>query len=384
MIKAFIQRPAPIGLDIGRQSIRMLQLRSRGNAIVVSAAEQCRFPENTLGDANARREFAIEAVRDMLNTGVFHGREVVTCLCQDELVLKQIRLPHMASHELLGAIRWEAKERFGFPVAPEHLHHVMAGQVDQGSESREEIILLAASEEVVANHLSMLAEMKVRPVAIDAEPGGLFRSSERFLRRYADRDAATVLVSVNAEHTSVLVARGRQTAFIKYIAFGGRQLNEAVAETLGMDIGKAARLRREGAESASPAGPDAGSALSGREVLAKIREAVRRAVEDLGRELNLCLRYCAVTFRGLRPDRVDLLGDEAHDGCLRELLGGTLNVDCRAGEPLKGIDLSGAALTFDKRESFSEWALAVGLALKCLPAYLRARERVDARDRLSA
>ena len=176
------KRRWPIGLDIGRDSIKMLQLGQASGQVVVRAGGRWRFPESSVNNPIRRRELLVGAVREMLRRGNFQGNRVVTALSCNELSIKNVRVPHMPANELAQAIEWEAKERFGFEVGPNQLNYLQAGSVRQGSETRDEIIMMAVPPEVVEDHLALLDEVGVVPAAIDAELLALFRTFERFLR----------------------------------------------------------------------------------------------------------------------------------------------------------------------------------------------------------
>ena len=104
----------------------------------------------------------------------------------DELAVKNVRLPRMSDRELSSAVLYECHERFGFEVVPDRVHYVNAGEVRQGTESRDEIVLMAVTEDVIRQHVEMLDEMCLKCVHIDAEPMALFRTYQRFLRRAED------------------------------------------------------------------------------------------------------------------------------------------------------------------------------------------------------
>jgi len=384
MLNRLLHRAAPIGLDIGHDSVKMLQLAFRGGRFSTVSAARCAFPDNAAANPERRRQFAVQAVRDMLATGSFSGRRVVTCLSSEDLLVKQVRLPRMTRHELGKAVQWEANDRFGFTVSPGQLHHVVAGEVPQGDEVREEIILMAARPETVDAHLEMLDEMGVFPVTIDAEPACLFRSFDRFLRRDADSNNATVLMDIGSSATKILTAYGRRVTFFKTITIGGWQLDEAVADRLKIDTAEAKQLRLQAMRSGHGSEGDDVAAAGEETTYRKLYDGSRRIVEELAREVNLCLRYCAVTFRGFRPDCIALLGGQAYDPCLRELLNERLNVRCDLASPLRGIDLSSTNFGAGQLETRSEWAVAAGLALRQFSDSPYAWEQDDERDRLSA
>ncbi|GAF87328.1 unnamed protein product, partial [marine sediment metagenome] len=99
MLKVLSRRETgPIGLDVGSESIKALQLCRSAGKLWVAAAAHWQFPHNGSGsgtDAPGRMSLAVQAVRDMLKRGKFRGRDVVSCLRGEELDVRNVRLPQM-------------------------------------------------------------------------------------------------------------------------------------------------------------------------------------------------------------------------------------------------------------------------------------------------
>lgn len=382
----------PIGLDIGSDGIRMLQLRRVGPSIAVAACGRWWYPEHAAdapgssgGDTTHRRKAAVKAVRGMLRRGDFHGCRVVTALSCRELGMKNIRLPHMVGAEQEKAVRREAKERFGFDVAPDQLRYLVAGQVRSGDETYDEIIMMVVPGETIEQHLALVQDMGLRVEHIEAAPVALFRVFERYLRRRADEEAVIVVADMGASGTRVVVARGKQIVFVKRIDIGGRRLTEAVARQLNLTNSEARELRMRVAKPQQRADSESGdkqSELSS--VDWTVHDAVRGEVENLAREMAMCLRYCSVTFRGLRPQRMMLTGGEVYDASLVRLLGEQLALKCEVGHPLKGIDVSAVDIDWDRRGMLAEWAMCTGLAIRDVDFATTGREVKHAEHRLSA
>lgn len=381
----------PIGLDIGADSIKMLQLCQSGDRVCVRAAERWHFPPPGDQDPSQRQELAAVAINDMLKRGNFRGRRVVSSLRCDELSIKNVRLPRMKPAELKQTLLYEARERFGFDIAADQLNCLNAGQIRQGDDVRDELIMLAVTREVIDAHLDLLHRVSLVPDAIDAEPVALFRGFERYLRRQADEESVTVILDVGHSATRVIVSRGRRIAFIKSIDIAGRKFTEAVARQLDLTYAeaRALRLRKmceceqdEPADGAKPQ-PEAGQDRSSLEW--SIHDAVRGEVETLAREVALCLRYCSVTFRGLRPKEITLTGGETYDRTLMALLAEHLGTQSTIGEPLRGVDISGVDFGANGRVTVTEWALCTGLAFRGELSKERTEEDTDdAARRLSA
>ncbi len=208
---------------------------------------------------------------------------------------------------------------------------------------------------------------------------------ERYLRRRGDDEAGSVLVDIGAGGTRVIVARGKQIVFVKSIDIGGQTLTEAVARQLNLTNSEAHELRMRAPKPEQRAGDEPGdqqSELSS--VDWTIHDAVRGEVENLAREISLCLRYCSVTFRGLHPQCVTLTGGEVYDTLLVRLLSEQVTLNCVIGHPLKGIDISAVDLNWDRRVMLTEWAMCTGLAMRDVDFDETEREVEHAEHRLSA
>jgi type IV pilus assembly protein PilM len=376
----------PIGIDIGSDSIKMLQLQaSPGRSPSVCAAAVWRFPRGASQDPAQRRQQTIDAVRSLLRQGGFSGRDIVSALPSGRVAIKNIRLPLLPADEVPGAVRWEATERFGFEVNEDRLNWIDAGEVRSGTETAQEYILVAVDQPTIDEHLSLLSAMKLSPVAIDAEPVAMFRVFERFLRREQDDDAAKVVVDLGASGTRVVVARGRHIVFIKGLDVGGSALTAAVGRQFNLSEEDAAQFRlRAIRQELARAGGDQ-EETDATAVDWNTQDAVRGTMESLAEELALCLRYCSVTFRGLRFADVVLCGGEAYDPLLGKLLAERLSIPCVVGRPMRGLETGAVGWEPHTQGVFAEWAVSAGLAVRFLDDRARPSEVDDEqRDRLSA
>ena len=355
----------PIALDFGTDSVKMLQLQETSGGIGVRACGRWRCPEPDAQDPEQRRRLAIAAVRNLLRSGGFRGRNVVSALAYRDVRVKNVRLPHSPEHEMAKAVEWEAQEHFTFAVAENQLHYINAGQVRAGNELRDEIIMLATPAEVVDDRLSLLGEMDLIPVRVDAEPVALLRMQMRLMRRIADDEAVSILVDLGGEGTRVVVARGSGIVFIKDIGTGGHDITMAVAKQLNLSAAEALDLRISSGQSQDDSAAESAPDPSDRNSIDwTIHDAIRSVVESLAKEISLCLRYCSVTFRGLRPQTVTLTGGGALDPLLVKLLQEHLNVPCEVGHPLRGMDISAPGFEGNRRGTLTDWALCAGMAVQ--------------------
>ena len=357
---------SPIGLDMGSHAIRMLQLRraEAGAPPVVVAAARGVLPAD-LPASGPERQGALAAVlRQMLRSGGFTGRRVVSCLPAEAIQYKNLRLPRMPADEMRAALVWEASTHLNLgPAEKLIVQYYDAGAVRQGEELRQEIILMAAATQAIDDHLALLLECDLKPLAIDALPGALARGAG--VKDDPGLDApATVVVDVGHLSTKTLIARRGHVAFFKSIDIGGDKFDRAVAQKLNLPLPEAADLRRRMSQ---PAGPGAGDEpLFGKArregVERAIFEAVRAETGELAREVGLCLRYYSVTFHGRRPEAILLAGGGAADPLLARVLAEDAGLAATAALPLGDGAITGSSDLTASGPHASDWTVAAGLA----------------------
>jgi type IV pilus assembly protein PilM len=356
----------PIGLDIGYDSIKMLQLSATGDALSVVAAARQVLPEEVRNNPELRLPAAVDLIRQMLRRHPFRGRRIVAALPRHILHVKNLRLPVMPLDELAAAVDFEARNIFPFDTEQAHVRFLPAGEIRQGTDVRQEVVVLAARHGDVDNFLEHMHCCGVTVESLDFEPCAIYRGIERFVRRKQDENEVHVLLDIGLRRSQVVIGKGREICFFKPIDIGGQRLHEAVARKLGITPDEALALRRRLVER-----NDAGDNRDA--VRQAVFDATRSELEQLGREVSLCLRYYSVTFRGHRPSRVRLVGGEAADPQLRSILNSVLTIPLEAGSPLYSVDHSRMKPT-DRSANLCAWALAFGLSLKTTTGYFGARD----------
>ena len=372
----------PIGLDLGADSVKLLQLEAGADSLGVLAAARkalCDEHGQTPSDPAELRKTALAAARRLLDTGGFKGKRVVAALPREIVHFKNLRLPMIPAEELPAAIDFEAASIFPFDTAQAHVHFIHAGDVRQAGDTRQEVIVLAARNQDVDTFVEDLSGCGCEIESIDFEPAAIYRCIERFIRRREDEQGVFVLLDIGLRRSQLIMGRGRDISFYKPIDIGGRHLNEAVARKLSLSLDEARALRRRLADGQSQLArgedeeaetdssderrADQRTELQRDPVRQAVADATRSIIEDLGRAVTLCLRYHSVAFRGHRPARLGIVGGESSDPYVCDVLSTTLGLPIQPESPLRHVDISRMP-PGERRGPLSGWAAALGLGLR--------------------
>jgi type IV pilus assembly protein PilM len=329
--------------------------RSGGQWRVVAAAART-LPADLPAEGQERAKAQVLALRDLLDSSSFSGRRAVSGLPASLVQYKNLRLPPMPPTELRTAVEWEASDRLKLGQNYQ-IQFFDAGEVRQGEEHRQEIILMAAGCDAVERHVEVLTECGLTPEAIDAAPAAMARWAA-----CGAAEESQLVVDIGAAGAGVLICRAGRVGFFKRLELGGRQMEEAIARLMNTSATEAGRILQMRA--AGTVADD--SALVGsvrREGASQaINDAIRPIVTDLAREVGLCLRYHAVTFRGSRPQLCVLAGGCAGDPLLPQVLAQEAGVSLvPASAP---FDWSRVSESMISQFPAPSWAVALGLALR--------------------
>jgi type IV pilus assembly protein PilM len=352
----------PIGLDCGTRGARLVQLRVDGDEPVVIASTRALWPDDIRAQITAERRvrpaLIAPTLSRLMSQGQFIGREIAISLPRELVKIKNLRLPAMPMDDLLQAAQMEATAMFNVTEDEARVEVMPAGDVRHGTEVKSEVIAICARNDDINRLVEDWHCAGFRLASIDFEPAALYRSVERFIRRRDDEAEVNVLVDVSARRTTVLIGRGRELSFHKSIEIGGAMLTHAVSRKLGINMADAETLRIRLADTF-----DQVRTVGSDPVRQAVVDSVRPIIEELARELALCLRYFSVNFRGQRPSRVRLVGGESSDPSLAQMLGNALPVPIETARPIANADMSRMRAA-DRNERMGEWTHAFGLALK--------------------
>jgi type IV pilus assembly protein PilM len=338
----------PIGVDFGSSSVKLAQVRPAepsGYELVSTAVADVPIPCRT--NPALRRRFLAETLRDLVASQGFEGTDCILSLPAGETFVQPIRLPKSATAEMDAAIRAEIADRVPFAIDSAIVRHVLAEEVYEGGEAKQEAIVVAAAEATVHEYLSVVRKAKLEPVGVDVEPLAIVECFARLFE--SEGGGQTVLfVDIGEDTTQVVLARGTKVFFIRNLPTGGRQLVEAVAAARKIPAGQAWEERLMALRAGSCPGGDE-----------ETQQLLAGPISTLSGELTQCLRYCESVFKHQSVERAVFLGGQAYDRTLCQSIARRMNLPAQIGDPLLQIRREDQA----QMPPEPRLAVAVGLSL---------------------
>jgi len=376
-------RLTPIGINMGGEHVRLLQLTAGPDPQVVAAASRA-VPADVRHDPHELVAYQSRAVSELYREGGFTGRSATVSIPAAAMFVQHLRLNRAEGTDADRQVFEHLQEALG--VDPSHLvvRQVDVGDAESDGASRREVICMATARRQIMHYVAMLKQARLRVAGVHGEPSAINAAYADRFRRADDDHHMTMYVDIGAAGTKVVIAHGAHMVFAKMISVGGDQLDRQFAEQLQVDVSEARDRRRrqagtwtksaDGADDHADMSSDALAMAASRRTGVATLEASAPQPETIAAEgemldclideLRLCVGYHSSLFVNRPIERVVFLGGEANQATMCRRIAETLGVPGELGDPLGALTRASDArppVGVDLRHPQPAWAVPLGL-----------------------
>lgn len=399
--------PTPIAIDLGSQSIKLLQLSGTEQPNLISAVTVA-VPEALQSDAGKRLQFQLEAIGPALKQGGFRGKRVVCSLPSSHTFCKHLQVQPAEGVTIDQLVAGEVSTQLTCDPSALVSRSLLVDGAHTATGGKSEVIALTVARSLVAKLMDTIKAQRCQLVGLQPECLAVLHGFGAGASGKASADAASVFLDIGAGSTKVYIGHGSTVVFAKTIQLGGRFLDQTIARQANCTLTEARAMRwgmkvlTRGARAqrapsiATPEGTTNGfsAALEAVMKLERMQNetagqpaggvAVATAapapappadehhgldlsepLDTLTDEVNLCLRYYEAMFPSRRVQRAIFIGGESKHLGLCQHIARTLRMPAHVADPLARVGRGGGEKTFgiDLREPQPAWAVALGLCL---------------------
>jgi Tfp pilus assembly PilM family ATPase len=114
MFKLSKKHAYSIGIDVGHDNLKLVQLENNGKGIRLIAGNSKRRPEGVEPGSSDWQKWVIEAVRLLATYGDFQGKEVIAAVPTSDVFIDHIKMPKADDSKLQDAIFAKIKQKLPF------------------------------------------------------------------------------------------------------------------------------------------------------------------------------------------------------------------------------------------------------------------------------
>lgn len=355
-----IGRPYAIGLDLGPDTLNMVQFERGGEHPCIRAIASVPYT-CTRGELFGR----VRELRTLINRArtrqPFKGRHVVSALPNEEIKIVTVAYKLTdGQSDSLGIVA-ELRERMQGELDDMVVDYMPLRQ-DERESGRGEALVALAPRHSVLGYLELLTGAGLAVDALDVGPAALARLVRHVgARKWSDFPLVpnVLLINFGAEASFLTVIWGRRLMLDRAVAFCEQRLLARMNQVLDLPEELALPLL-----SGHPAWP----AAREEETAHTVAEVLRPEITGLLDEINKTLIYMASKTRGRSVDMIYLAGRAARHPIILKTLGEQLQVPVEILNPVSALSSSECMSKYDHELGMSPGiALATGLALRELP-----------------
>ena len=357
-----------IGLDIGKSSVKMLQLvKANGKFKILSLA--CNVFEATdVPDKDAaKKELLIKTIKKTYQTGFFKGKKVITFLPSQEVDLRQITVQSEDPKEIVKAIGFEADSYLPYKAKDAVLDYLEIGETLINGEKKKKVLLAAAQRNKIDEFLDILKGADLKCIAIDILP----MAHLRIINQSDDikKGTAVSVIDVGHEESRASVFYQGTLLLSRGIRFGSNTLTKTIIKELETDASTAEKYKSEYGIIEGEATPidfqNDEKQYFKEKAPSLILEILKDDLEVLVFEIEKMFNYCSAELRGIKPKKMILTGGGAMVKNLSDYLKRKLEIDVELWNLSHALSNGKKETNSEGIESLSPiFATALGLALR--------------------
>jgi len=367
MIGFLRKKVYPIGIDLGSHSLKMIQVTGAEGKLDLLAAAKAIVPEQIQDKPLELHNWYIANIKEQLLMMPFKGHKAVICLPTRDMLIQHLRMPQMPEDQLEKTLPWEAQERLPFPTAGALLRHITVGEVYEGDETLLEVILMAASRNVVQQHLRLLEQAKIEISSIQVEACALVNGFSHLHPQTDETQQSMMLIDLGHTCAKVVVAHGPKVAFCRTINISEEDNSEDAFSGEETMSSEPISVTTSSANEITPTTATLSQTANKQTCQNGPSDTVSQvALQNLGSEIRSCVRYHDLLFTTQPVEKVIFVGGQAKNKVLCQQLAQDLGLPAQLGDPLARITKDsrvGKHSELDAEEINSDWAIAFGLSL---------------------
>jgi len=330
-----------MGLDIGSQTITLVQLKSKQGRWQLHHCGMKSLPLLTNEEDGVEGELALEdALRGLVQESHIHQTHVACSIRGPSVMVKSIQVPMMTATELEEHLEWEMDQYIPADVSEIYWdYHIPNTCYQEDSKAMMSVLLVAARKKAVHKRTELLQRVGLDPMVMDVDVLAL---CNMYAFNYEDRGPkGALLINMSPCGVGMVVLSEGDPIYMREFEVGGEGFRDLLEQRFGNPLTE--RLD-----------DDATNCSESQEVW--LKEVYR----EVSREVKKTIEYCCDLSSPHQIEKLFLCGGYAGLPGLARTVEAEVNIPLEFISPFQKLEvLSG----WKSRESLQRFGLLAGVAI---------------------
>lgn len=332
------------GLDIGRSFVKVCQVKLSGKKKQLVAVGNTPTPGGgIMSESPIELKKVADAIKTAMQTAKIELDRCAVSLIESQVVSRLIQLPNLTDKELAAAINWEAEQYIPLPIKDVNLQFKVISRPVAGTQEKMNVLLVAAPKRVIAKYINVVRGAGVSIDSLETESASLTRALTK------PEDPTTLIVSMGAISTELIIVKSGGVVFTRSVATGGVNLTKAVMSEFNLPQSQAEQYKQTYGIMEDKLG-------------GKVAAVLKPILEILISEVLKAVEFSHSYFSDLPISRMVICGGGAFLPGLTQFLIERTSLEVILGDPW--VDFVKEGLITKMTGYGSVYAVACGLALR--------------------
>lgn len=236
-IRFYTDKPV-FGLDIGRSSLKVMQLEHAGKVPEIVGYGSVDFDIHALSEGVIVKPEAIAAAMHDLFRHRLYGeistRRAAMALPGYRTFTRSIQLPKLGDTEMHEAVQLEVEQYVPMPLQDLYLDYVTTGETADSKN----VFVVAVPKKIVDSYLELATKLGLEPILIEPT----MTAGARFFERDKHSDMASVIIDFGSL-TATISIFDKTIIATSTVAAGGLVFTEAIRNQLGISQEEAGSIK---------------------------------------------------------------------------------------------------------------------------------------------
>jgi type IV pilus assembly protein PilM len=347
----FYHQKPTFGLDIGRSTIKVVQLKQHEQAIQVVGYGYTKFDKSAVTNGiisnPAMLAKVVQPVLQQIGIGKLTTNRIAASVPLGHTYTRIMRVPKMSNKDLAQAVQLEAEQYIPVPLKELYAEHQIL-KVPGGEKTDQlQILIVAVPKTIIDSLVQFFEGLKLEVSAI--EPN-MF-SNLRAIELTVPSAEPQIVIDFGAHSSDLAIYHNKTVLLTSALAKGGEHITQIIASTLKLTPDRASQLK-------------ARYGIGKSRWQAKLAAALEPILSDFANEVQKMMRYYHEHSTEQSPPikRILLVGGGANMPGVGDFLTHLTGVEAQVCNPWEKLQVK--PLQPPPMAETTIYATAIGLALK--------------------
>lgn len=338
----FSNKEEVVGIDVGSDAVRVVQLKKGFNKPVLSAFGSAQIPANlSQSDSKLDLQKVADIIKKLTKSSHISTKSVATALPGSAVFTTVVKLPPMSSSELAQAVKYQAEQNIPLKIDDVKIDWQV---VRENPTTKELAVMIVAAPKTKVEKVMQLFDMAELDVTyLETSSIAIARSLS------APQDPLVMILDFGGSSTELSVVENGIVSHVRSLPVGGFALTRVLAQNLGLDQEQAEQFKRK-------------FGLSQDKLEGQVSKTMKPIIANITDEIQRSMKYYQDQYGGT-VQKLILTGGSSQLLELVSYLKSLLGIEVVYGNSWNNVSYQPGVA--EKLSQCSlEFACAVGLALR--------------------